>query len=210
MVMCMFNKINPIITTNFKSKNISQETKNPDLLTEKKKTKDVSAVKICTFALAIPAAIALTYLAVIEHKKPKRLSFQKLLEQNNLEFKNDILIIKNTGEKYTGELKRSTGEFFPNGYGEKIESQKFEKGIITEKTYVNSKGHEIQGYFYKNGKLRYEVFSNGKRNKNNELCFGFNDYNEKGQPSTFGDGMITKNKSLFETARKYVENHNWG
>lgn len=204
----MFDKINPIITTNFKS-NVGQKATKSDLLNENKKTKGISAVKICTLALAVPTVLALSYLAVIEHKKPKKLSFKKLLEQNNLEFKNDVLIIKNTGEKYTGELKRSTGEFFPNGYGEKIESQKFEKGIITEKTYVNSKGQEIQGYFYKDGKLRYEVFSNGKRNKNNEICFGFNEYNEKGQPSTFGEGMMAENKSLFEMAREYVKNHNW-
>lgn len=201
----MFDKINPIITTNFKS-NVGQKATRSDLLNENKKTKGVSAVKICTLALAVPTVVALSYLAVIEHKKPARLSFEKLLAKNNLELKDGVLKNKNTGEKYTGELKRSTGELFQDKFYEKIESQKFENGVIKERTYKNWKGDEVNGYFYKDGKIRLEVSSVIGKNKNN---FGFNDFNKEGQACSLGEGLLDKDDSLFEWARRYVKNHDW-
>ena len=75
-------------------------------------------------------------------------NFNKSIAKKGLELKNNILINKNTGEKFTGEIKSYIGKIGFN----RIETQSFVDGILTEKTYKNALGQELSGSFYKNGK----------------------------------------------------------
>lgn len=195
-------KINPIITATGYKSDKSGYVKSI-MFCEKPKQKGLTKedkVGIGVFsAMLLGATIA---IGIIENKKPPRKSFEKILEENGLEFKDKILIKKENGEKFTGELKRSTGKFCKDKFigPEMIKTRKFEKGIITEKTYTDWRDREIKGYFYKDGEIKLDVscvIGKGKR------PFGFSDY-ENGKPTILGDGLIDKGKSVFEWARERI------
>lgn len=194
------NEINSLCS--YKSNYINFNKKQEE--NKKDKTKERILATTGVIAASVISGVLLHRLHIAS-KKPPRLSFNELLDKNNLEFKNNILIVKDTDKTFTGELKRSTGEFLQNKLSEKIEIQKFENGIIREKIFTNSKGEEAKGYFYKGGKLRLEVFS---VIENNKKRFGFYDYGKQGNGFVLGDGLLDKNESLFEWARKYIKKLN--
>ncbi len=66
-------------------------------------------------------------------KKPPKISFEELLNKKGLEFRNNVLVNKSTGENFTGELKRSTNDYGKGSGFKNIETRRFEEGIITEK-----------------------------------------------------------------------------
>ena len=199
-------RINPVITTNtFKT----NETKNVKPITIYERPKQKGLTKSEKIGIGVFSAVVLgasIFVGIIEHKKPPRKSFEKILEKNGLEFKDKILVRKENGEKFTGELKRSTGKPDQFKGKEMIETQKFKDGIITEKTYTDWSGREIEGDFYLDGKIRLHVSG---VIENNKMRFGFNDYDKNGKPISLGDGLMDKEESIFEWAREYIKSHGW-
>lgn len=203
-------KINSIITTNAfradKSKrSINQSTLNSPICTTKPE-ENTKPKKIILGTLGAFAVAYGSYVAIMVAKKPPKMSFDELLTKKGLEFRNEILVNKSTGGKFTGEIKRNTGKFDKFKHREMIETQKFNEGIIAEKTYTDWRGKEIEGVFYLDGKIRLKVFGivqNGK------MRFGFHDYDIKGNSYSLGDGLMDKKKSIFKWAREYIKSHGW-
>ena len=104
---------------------------------QKRKRQETSAM-----CLGITLAVG---SAVLLGRKLSVKSFEKALEKNGVEIKDGIAVLKETGEKYTGEIKRRIGKF-----GLKTETTKYENGIITEKICYNFFGQEIKDYLAKN------------------------------------------------------------
>lgn len=197
-------RINPIITTNaFRADEIVKPVITYKNVKQKSFT-NREKIGIGVFSTVILGVSI--FAGIIEYKKPPRKSFEKILEKNGLEFRNMILVKKENGEKFTGELKRSTGKPDQFKGREMIETQKFKDGIVTEKTYTDWRGREIEGEFYLDGKIRLKAFGviqNGK------MRFGFNDYDKNGNPYSLGDGLMDKKKSIFKWAREYIKSHGW-
>ncbi len=194
-------RINPINTTcTFRSNNTkTKSSHNPTYPKPKKQLTTVEKAGIGIFSAILLGA------AIIELKKPPRKSFEKMLKKNGLEFRENILVKKETGEKFTGELKRSTGKPDKFKHREMIETQRFENGIRTERTYTDVFNREIEGFFYKDGELKLEVFA---VIESGEKRFGFYPY-KNGQIVLFGDGYMKKDESVFEWARDYVKNNRY-
>ena len=187
-------QIRPTVTQiNFRG-STPRNTK-PATIPPKQESKGLSSME--KVGIGLFSVIALGVIATLGRvavKKPPRISFEKILNKNGLELKNNFLVKKGTGEKFTGELKRSTRE-------SNIETQKFANGVITEKIYTDWRGNEIKGYFYKNGELKLDVSCvTGKGRR----PFCFHDY-ENGEIITLGDGLIEKDESVFEWAREKVK-----
>ena len=75
-------------------------------------------------------------------------NFSNSIAKRGLIYKDNVLIDSKTGKKFTGTIKSYVGKLGFN----RIESQSFVDGVITEKTYKNMFGSELGGVFYKDGK----------------------------------------------------------
>lgn len=192
--------ISPIVTnTGFRANSVQkkQTLHNPIYPRPKKQLTTTEKIGIGIISAMLLGA------AIIELKKPPRKSFEKMLKKNNLEFRDNVLVKKENGERFTGEIRRSTGKPDKFKGREMIETQKFDNGIITEKTYKDVFNREIEGYFYKDGELKLRVFS---VIEDEEKRFGFYPY-ENGQATILGDGYMKKNESVFEWAREWIKNN---
>lgn len=191
-------KINPIVfTSNFRSNRPQQSvtpnvTYNP-IYPNPGYDKRPSAGKIILGALGAIAATYCIYVTIMIVKKPPKMSFEELLHKKGLEFRNEILVNKQTGEKFTGELKRSTDEYSKGSGFKNIETRKFEDGIITEKTNKDLWGNEREGKFYKEGKLFSDIeIYYGREGK----IFSFSIYKKSGDLFAEGHGKCQKKKIL--------------
>lgn len=132
-------------------------------------------------------------------------NFNKSIAKKGLEFKNNILINKNTGEKFTGDIKSNIGKI---GFNH-VETQSFVDGIITEKTYKNILGKELSGTFYKDGKeclnvqIGYPYFV--PYNKSVAVYR----HTQDNSATQHMDKRGFSGKSVFEWARNFVKEHGW-
>ena len=191
--------MNPLcISTNFKSNNIRTQNsgqKNSD--TEK-------AVKVAG-AVSLLGLVGLSaYGIAILNKKPPRSTFEALLKERDLVFKDNILFDKH-GNKFSGSLTRSTGKKGENGF-EMIETKLFNNGILEEQIYKDCFNNELKGMFYKDGKIvsKVDVFSNGK-----DKGFSFIKYRDDGTGSSMGHGLVKKSKSVFDIFRNNKVFEQW-
>ncbi len=171
-------RISPINNINFSS----QPTRNKDDNKNSLKT-----------GLAAAAAVGITTIALTRGRTK---SFEKLFIENGIHFQNEVAIVKATGEKFTGTLKRNVKPF-----GLKKETMRFENGIITEKVCHNALGRELGGIFYKNGKpyLSIEAISSKSKDKINTYKY-----------AKFSEGFDISHQiqeiSGFEWARNKIKN----
>ena len=183
--------INPLyVSTNFKSNNIrNQNSGQKDSGSEK-------AVKAAGTVSLLGLAGLSAYGIAILKKKPPRRTFEALLKEKNLVFKDNILFDK-LGNKFSGSLTRSTGKKGETGF-EMIETKLFNNGKLEEQIYKDCFNNELKGTFYKDGKIvsKVDVFSNGK-----DKGFSFIKYRDDGTGSSMGHGLVKKSKSVFSIFR---------
>ncbi len=183
--------INPLyVSTNFKSNNIrNQNSGQKDSGSEK-------AVKAAGTVSLLGLAGLSAYGIAILKKKPPRKTFEALLKEKNLVFKDNILFDK-LGNKFSGSLTRSTGKKGETGF-EMIETKLFNNGKLEEQIYKDCFNNELKGTFYKDGKIvsKVDVFSNGR-----DKGFSFIKYRDDGTGSSMGHGLVKKSKSVFSIFR---------
>ena len=183
--------INPLCaSTNFKSNNIKKQNSGSNSSENKNALKAAGAISL--LGLAGLSAYGITIL----NKKPPRRTFEALLKEKDLAFKDNVLFDK-LGNKFSGTLSRSTGKKGETGF-EMIETKLFNNGILEEQIYKDCFNNELKGTFYKNGKIVSEVnvFSSGK-NKG----FSYTKYREDGCSGSMGHGLVERNKSVFDIFR---------
>lgn len=202
-------RINPIISTSaFKASqpkhNVNPKVSYNPTYPNPNYNKKPSTKKIILGALGAIAAAYGIYVAVMIAKKPPKMSFEELLNKKGLEFRNEILVNKQTGEKFTGELKRSTDEYGKGSGFKNIETRIFKDGIITEKTNKDLWGNEREGKFYKDGKLFSDItVFYGREGK----IFSFSIYKQNGTQFADGHGKCQKKKeSVFKDCREWIKN----
>lgn len=202
-------QINPIIAANaykadIPQHNVSQKTLNNPVYSNPNYSKKPKTGKIILSLLGAIAAAYGIYVAVMIAKKPPKMTFEELLAKKGLEFRNEFLVNKSTGEKFTGELKRSTDEYGKGSGFKNIETRRFENGIITENTNKDLWGNEISGKFYKEGK----VYSNVEIYYAREgKIYSFTIFKEYGNIEIIGHGKCQKKKeSVFKDCREWIKN----
>lgn len=202
-------RINPIISTSaFKASqpkhNVNPKVSYNPTYPNPNYNKKLSTGKIILGALGAAAAAYGIYVAIMIAKKPPKMSFEELLNKKGLEFRNKILVNKQTGEKFTGELKRSTDEYGKGSGFKNIETRIFKDGIITEKTNKDLWGNEREGKFYKDGKLFSDItVFYGREGK----IFSFSIYKQNGTQFADGHGKCQKKKeSVFKDCREWIKN----
>lgn len=132
-------------------------------------------------------------------------NFDKKIAKMGLEIKDNLLINKSTGEKFTGKINSNVGKL---GFT-KIETQEYIDGVIKERIYKNFYGKELEGYFYKNGKecikvqVNYPYFI-----PYNKHVVSYH-YNEKHTECRHQDLYGFEKESVFEWARNVVKKFGW-
>ncbi len=132
-----------------------------------------------------------------------RNTFEKNILKKGLELKNNVLVNKATGEKYTGAIKSNIGKI---GFNKK-ETRTFVDGVITEKTYKNAFNKELEGFFYKDGKECVHV----------KLSYPFMvPWYKRTDTYWFAEGKDAfthfegiRKDSAFESARKRIQDLGW-
>lgn len=175
-------KINSTIPISFKSANQQNSKK----ITDGQKT-----------GIGITVA-AITAVGIYTLSNGKKSAFSKALAKQGVELKDGVALVKETGEKYTGAIKRNIRLL-----GLKKETVQYDNGIITEKVYHDFWGKEIAGEFYKDGILRIKIpgiLNNGKRK-----TFPVYTYDKTGKLTTMGDNFGSEIDSVFELMRNKVK-----
>ena len=124
--------------------------------------------------------------------KMNKMSYEEALRKSGIELKDGIAFIKETGEKFTGTIKR-------NITTNRKETINFENGTITEKLYHNLFGRELEGEFYKEGELYMKV---GKHVGLFRKSFPYYKY-EEGKRTSAGD--VISSTSVFKWAREALK-----
>ena len=118
-------------------------------------------------------------------------SLQSALKKQGVELRNGIATIIENNQNYTGTIKRRMGKL-----GLKREIVKFEDGNLAEKTIRDIFGKELEGEFYKDGKLRIRV-GQGKR-------YSMIKYDQDGNTEAIFECKKDNSSSKFEKARDYI------
>lgn len=132
-------------------------------------------------------------------------NFNKSIAKKGLELKNNILVNKETGEKYTGKIKSNIGKIGFN----RVETQSFVDGIITEKTYKNILGSELNGIFYKDGKECLNVQIGYPYVVPYDKSIAVYRYSMDHNKVQHMDQRGFSGKSVFEWARNFVKEQGW-
>lgn len=143
--------------------------------------------------MASLAALAAAGATAVSLKKTTPISYEKALEKAGVEIKNGVATFIKTGEKYTGNIQRFATR-------SKKETVKFVDGLITERLCHNLVGKELEGEFYKEGKLILKIWKSAGQEKNSR---GFS-YIYNGEHSTKPNPFI-KTKKGFAWARGFLE-----
>ncbi len=156
------------------------------------KSNDINNDKILIGSLS---ALAVLGLATVGLFKAKKTSFEDALKKSGVMLKDNIATITDTGERYTGKIERYA-KF------NRKETTQYINGVISEKVYHNILGKEIEGYFYKNGMLRYKVSLVNRGNRRYIMSTEFKD-NKKVSNST---GIEKETNTTFEAYRTAIKN----
>ena len=148
--------------------------------------------KILAGSLAALSVLGLTAVGLL---KTRTTSFEDALKKSGVILKDNIATIANTGERFTGKIERYTKR-------NRKETTQYIDGIITEKVYHNAFGKEIEGYFYKNGMLRFRVNLVNRGNRRYVMSTEFKD-NNKVSNST---GIEKEKNTTFDAFRTAVKN----
>ncbi len=131
--------------------------------------------------------------------KGKKVSLFKALEKQGVELRDGIAVLKESGEKFTGSVKRNVKNF-----GLRQETICYDNGVMTERVCHNIWGKEVCGDFYKDGVLRISIpgiLSRGKRK-----AFPIYTYDKTGKLESLGDNFGTEMDSVFAEMRQHIKN----
>ena len=181
-------RIEPTITNTFKQ--------NPQSAKDKSKIKEKGGDSNTMLSLSI-TGLAIAGLAAVGLKKTYIMSYEEALKKNGVEIKNGIATFIKTGKKFTGKIQRFEAR-------NRKETVEFADGIIQEKIYHNLFGRELDGMFYKDGKLRLKVTKHGG---SKHKAFGVREYDKDGNFSRGEAGGEID--SVFAWARKAVKESSW-
>lgn len=172
----------PTLTMSFRANNISLQNMN------KQQNKYIEQSLLGLAALGVTLAIAAPYTTK---------DIFKGLKANGLEIKNGLIICSKTGERFTGTIKYNSKPF-----GFEKESVSYLDGKTTEIVHHSFTGKEVNGYFFKDGKLFLRV-GNIVRNKKRQLypCY---EYDNQGNITRFTDCFAKPNTSIFDIIRKRI------
>ncbi len=151
-------------------------------------TKDNTPVILTTGAIAVATAIAAA--------KGAKINLDKALNKKGVKMQDGIVRKIDTGELFNGIIRRNIKPF-----GIKKETLKYINGEIREKLYHDVFGREIQGYFYKNGKLVEEVRVDSSMFTRNKAFVSYS-YGADGSLIMSSDGFCPKSESVFNNYRK--------
>ena len=115
------------------------------------------------------------------------------------------MVDSKTGEKFTGTVRSFVGKIGFN----RIESQSFVDGVITEKTYKNMFGSELGGVFYKDGKECFKVTIGYPYFVPYNKAVATYRYAQDKSATVHTDRRGFSFKSVFEWARNYVKENGW-
>lgn len=139
------------------------------------------------------AALAAIGVAAVGLVKTKPLSFEEALKKAGVEIKDKIARNVSNGEKFTGKIEH----FETRNRKETVE---YFDGVMTEKVYHNAFGKELDGFFYKNGKLKYKVGISGSGKNRHVSTY------EYGEDGSFSRGQgKAESSNVFEEYRKLVK-----
>lgn len=110
-----------------------------------------------------------------------------------------------TGEKFTGNIKSYVGRIGFN----RIETRSFVDGVITEKTYKNAAGAELDGFFYKDGKECLKVHVGYPYFVPCSKSAAVYRYTQDKTGMEHTDMRGFSGKSVFAWARNFVKEHGW-
>lgn len=172
----------PILNSSFRANDSKLQNMN------KQQNKYIEKSLITIAALGVSLAIAAPYT-----KK----DIFKGLKSNGLEIKNGLIVSSKTGEKFTGTIKYNSKPF-----GLEKESVSYLDGKTTEIVHHSITGKELNGYFFKNGKL-YLTVGNITRNKNRQFypCY---EHDLEGKVIKVSDCFAEPNESIFDKIRKSI------
>ena len=182
--------INPTIAVNFQS----QIKVKPAVQVSNKTQNSNQAVKLGNKLACLSTVAAGTKWL----KKNSFTNFNKTLEKNGLELRKNIAYIKGTDKKFTGSIKRNSKSF-----GREKEITSYVDGVISEKLWYDFKGRELEGNFYKNGKLFRSVHS--------ATCYrgcdfvGYQEYDNNW--NVIKNGKLRHDASMFEQMRKDIPDY---
>ncbi len=140
-------------------------------------------------------ALGITTLALT---KGRTKSFEKALEKQGVTIKDGLAVVKDSGEKFSGAIKRNIKPF-----GLKKETVQFDKGIMTEKVYHDVFGREVAGEFYKDGILRVRI--PGIHHTKNDVIYPFYVYDKNNKITITADNFGSKKGSVFEAMREKIK-----
>lgn len=176
--------VEPIVNINYRPsfKASGSETSEPR---NKDNKNSLLAASLAVLAAAGAATVGLV--------KSKPSSFEEALGKAGVVIKDKIARKASSDEKFTGTIEHFIAR-------NKKETVEYLDGVITEKVYHNAFGKELNGSFYKDGKLKYKVGISGSgRNKHISTY----EYKEDG---SFSRGHGTSNSgNIFEEYRKLVK-----
>ena len=178
------------VSTAFRANNVAKQSFG------QKKDENGKVAKTVGLVSLVGLAGLSAYGIAIVHRKPPQKTFETLLKENELIFKDNTLFDK-TGKKFSGTLSRSTGEKGETGF-EMIETQVFNDGIIEEKIYKDCFNNELKGTFYKEGKVVSDVAVVSNMRKKG---FSFAKYKEDGSIEAMGHGLAKRKDSVFDLFR---------
>lgn len=166
--------------------NFAQKEKASDSSTAYKKKYNTTAV------VGFATAIGLTTAGILSRKSRKQ-----MVEKAGIELRDKFAYIKGTDKKFTGTLKRNISPF-----GLKKEVVEIEDGMLKEILNYGFNNRELDGYFYKNGKIFYSsTSSTGAK----EGLFAIYKYDENGNIVTSADAYKKPKDSIFDHMRKLVQ-----
>lgn len=150
----------------------------------------ISPKKNNTLALSLAGVgvlgIIITTAAGMLSKKTRA----QALVKAGLELKDGLIYVKETGEKFTGTIKRNVSAF-----GFKKEITNIENGMLKEILNYGLMGKELKGYFFKDGNLLYQT-TTPKRNSKRKYyaCYKY----EKGKLQSMSDCVTEPKQSVFK------------
>ena len=142
-----------------------------------------------TLALSLAGVGVLGIITTAAGILSKKTRAQALVKAG-LELKDGLVYVKETGEKFTGTIKRNVSAF-----GFKKEITNIENGMLKEILNYGLMGKELKGYFFKDGNLLYQTTTpKGNSKRKYYACYKY----EKGKLQSISDCVTEPKQSVFE------------
>ena len=186
--MLTINPINSVSSTNFKTNRSTAKAEQKNC--EIKKASYNTRVGLSLAGFSILGIMSI----VIGKGKNSIMTYEEAVRKCGNVIKDGIVVNLKSGEKFTGVIKRNISI-------NKKETSIFENGQLKEKLYYNALGKELNGEFYKDGKI---VLSVGEHQGLLLKSFPYRKYAD-GQIVEKGDVFQKRLSSVFQWARDLIQ-----